>query len=103
MFTNCSLSPSLSYRLSWHKAELLQKTDSRVKLTNEVLQGIRAIKSYHWERIFTSRLASIRNEELNALKKSAGSRAALVAILSAAPRYVRMHLVINYAGLLTIS
>lgn len=39
-------------RLSHLRGLMLKHTDNRVKLTNEVLQGVRAIKSYNWESAF---------------------------------------------------
>jgi ATP-binding cassette subfamily C (CFTR/MRP) protein 3 len=74
-------------------------TDSRVKLTNEVLQGVRAIKSYNWERVFKDSLASTRRKELDILAKSANVRAILVSVLSAAPSFVAVVTLAVYAYL----
>ena len=76
------------YRLSGYKSTSFKYTDNRVKLTNEVLQGIRAIKSYNWERPFAHMLSDIRKQELTSLKKSANIRAILAAILAATPSFV---------------
>ena len=46
-------------------------TDSRVKLINEILSGIRVIKYYAWEQPFTEKIAVIRNLELQFLKQMA--------------------------------
>lgn len=75
-------------RLSELRVETLKYTDYRVKLTNEILQGIRAIKSYNWEIPFLQQLAIVRDKEINAMKVAANSRAILVSILSAAPSFV---------------
>ncbi len=45
-------------------------SDQRVKLTNEVLQGIRIIKFYAWEYYFKDELESVRRKELNLLFKT---------------------------------
>ncbi|KAJ3112059.1 hypothetical protein HDU96_004984 [Phlyctochytrium bullatum] len=42
-------------------------TDSRVKLTNEVLSAIRVIKFFAWERSFLDRIVDIRTKELIAV------------------------------------
>ena len=76
------------YRLSGYKSTSFKYTDNRVKLTNEVLQGIRAIKAYNWERPFAHMLSDIRKQELTSLKKSANIRAILAAILAATPSFV---------------
>jgi len=43
-------------------------TDKRVKLTNELLQGIAAIKSYSWETPFAIQLQKLREDELQCLQ-----------------------------------
>ena len=75
-------------KLSNYRAQNLKMTDKRVKLTNEVFQGIRAIKSYNWEDSFYEQLTTIRHEEMNTLKAGANTRSILTAMLSAAPSVV---------------
>jgi ATP-binding cassette subfamily C (CFTR/MRP) protein 1 len=58
------------------KAQELRKaklkfTDSRIKTTNEVLNGIKVIKLYGWEESFKNIIASVRDKELDILQKSA--------------------------------
>ena len=43
-------------------------TDQRVKLMNELLNGIRVIKYYAWEAAFAERVTTIRIKELLYLK-----------------------------------
>jgi ABC-type multidrug transport system fused ATPase/permease subunit len=45
-------------------------TDSRVKLMNEILSGIRIIKYYAWEKAFVSFISEIRANEIKLLAKS---------------------------------
>ena len=73
-------------KLSAKRAEMLRYTDQRVKLTNEVLQGIRAIKSFNWERSYEAALQDVRAKELRSLREGANYRAILVSLMSAAPR-----------------
>ena len=75
-------------RLSALKSANLKLTDKRIKLTNEILTGIRAIKSYNWEKPFADKLNEIRRQELEALKATANTRAILVSVLSTAPSLV---------------
>jgi ABC-type multidrug transport system fused ATPase/permease subunit len=75
-------------KLSALRAINLKYTDSRVKLTNEILQGVRAIKSYNWEKPFVEKLTAVRDLELNALEASANTRAILTSVLTAAPSMV---------------
>ena len=46
-------------------------TDTRVKLANEILSGIRVIKYYAWEVAFSDKIKLIRNLELEYLKQMA--------------------------------
>ena len=75
-------------RLSKLRSANLSMTDERVKLTNEVFQGVRAIKSYSWEGPFVDQLVKIRAEEIRTLKACANVRAILVSMLSASPSIV---------------
>merc|ERR550534_3631527 len=51
-----------------HKKKLLKWTDTRVKLTTEILQGILLVKMYAWETPFVTRLEKLRHMELSKLK-----------------------------------
>ena len=46
---------------------IMKTVDSRVKLMNEVLTGIRVIKYYCWEKPFKGKIGDIRNVELKYL------------------------------------
>ncbi|KDQ52618.1 hypothetical protein JAAARDRAFT_40221 [Jaapia argillacea MUCL 33604] len=56
-------------------------TDRRVRLTNEVLQGVRLIKFYSWEAFFGHRIASLRGAEVETIRKSAMARSLLIAVV----------------------
>lgn len=45
-------------------------TDNRIKLMNEVLNGIKILKFYAWEEAFLRRVGILRDGELSALRKS---------------------------------
>jgi ATP-binding cassette subfamily C (CFTR/MRP) protein 1 len=75
-------------RLSAYRMEMLEHTDHRVRVVNEMLQGIRAIKFYHWESAFRTRVESIHEEELGILQRSAQLRSFLVSLLTTAPTLV---------------
>ncbi|KAM4634683.1 multidrug resistance-associated protein 1-like isoform 2-T2 [Polymixia lowei] len=44
--------------------------DGRIKLMNEILNGIKIIKFYAWEQAFLDRVQGLRERELSALKRS---------------------------------
>ncbi|XP_037816429.1 probable multidrug resistance-associated protein lethal(2)03659 isoform X2 [Lucilia sericata] len=49
----------------------LECTDWRVKLMNEIIQGIQVIKMYAWEKSFSQVIGLVRRKEVNAIKGSA--------------------------------
>ncbi|KAF9586129.1 hypothetical protein BGW38_009399 [Lunasporangiospora selenospora] len=51
------------------QSEKLAAMDRRIRLTSEVLAGIKVVKIYGWERAFRERILSLRKQELVALKK----------------------------------
>ena len=51
------------------RMQILDKTDARVKLMNEVLTGIRVIKYYCWEKPFKGKIHDLRKMELKYAKK----------------------------------
>lgn len=55
-------------------------TDARVKLTQEVLQGMRVIKFYGWEDAFLSKLEGLRNKELKYVRTLLISRSGIAAV-----------------------
>ncbi|KAF9136196.1 Canalicular multispecific organic anion transporter 2 [Mortierella sp. GBA39] len=50
------------------QARKLVAMDQRIRLTTEVLAGIKIVKIYGWESAFLQRILSTRNQELAALK-----------------------------------
>ncbi|XP_028669919.1 multidrug resistance-associated protein 1 isoform X2 [Erpetoichthys calabaricus] len=49
----------------------MKNKDNRIKLMNEVLNGIKVLKLYAWELAFKGKVLEIRESELKVLKKSA--------------------------------
>ncbi|KAK2820903.1 hypothetical protein Q5P01_023862 [Channa striata] len=54
-----------------YQVELMQYKDSRIKLMNEILNGIKVLKLYAWENSFKEKVLAIRQKELNVLRKTA--------------------------------
>jgi hypothetical protein len=52
-------------------------TDARVRLTSEVLQGIRLIKYYAWEDFYTHQIGTLRQREV-ATVRNMGSASSFV-------------------------
>lgn len=49
----------------------MKSKDNRIKLMNEILNGIKVLKLYAWELAFKDKVLAIRQEGLKVLKKSA--------------------------------
>uniref|UniRef100_UPI003AAC75F7 ATP-binding cassette sub-family C member 4-like n=1 Tax=Centroberyx gerrardi TaxID=166262 RepID=UPI003AAC75F7 len=45
-------------------------TDSRIRTMNEVVSGIRIIKMYAWEKLFSALVTEVRREEISQIMKS---------------------------------
>ncbi|CAD5119335.1 DgyrCDS7955 [Dimorphilus gyrociliatus] len=53
------------------QTEQLKFTDSRIKLVNQMLNGIKVLKLYAWEKLFEEKIAEKRSNELDVLKRAA--------------------------------
>ncbi|KAJ3287921.1 hypothetical protein HK104_008405 [Borealophlyctis nickersoniae] len=60
-------------------------TDARVKLTQEVLSGIRIVKMFAWEDSFLERILALRRQELVAVVRANVIRSAITALGFAVP------------------
>lgn len=72
-------------------------TDQRVRLTTEVLQGIRLIKFYAWEGFYAHQIHNLREKELKAVRGLAFARAALIACVTVVPVLASILSFITYA------
>ncbi|XP_015591556.1 multidrug resistance-associated protein 1 isoform X6 [Cephus cinctus] len=68
----------------------MKNKDERVKLMNEVLNGIKVLKLYAWEPSFEQQILKIRNKELQVLKEAAYLNAGTSFIWSCAPFLVSL-------------
>ncbi|KAL8585023.1 hypothetical protein ACOMHN_043659 [Nucella lapillus] len=64
--------------------------DSRIKLMNEVLNGIKVLKLYAWELSFQDKILCIRNQELEVLKRAAYLNACSSFLWTCAPFMVSL-------------
>ncbi|KAI8349285.1 hypothetical protein B0O80DRAFT_460130 [Mortierella sp. GBAus27b] len=67
------------------QGDKLHTMDQRVRLTTEVLTGIRVVKLYGWTSAFLKRILGIRNLELLALKKTGIVQASLSIVFISSP------------------
>ncbi|XP_033647176.1 ATP-binding cassette sub-family C member 8-like [Asterias rubens] len=65
--------------------QALERSDERLKRTNELLQGIKLIKLYGWEDMFYDAISKVRTREIIALAKQMGTNVFLVTLSTACP------------------
>ncbi|XP_069159719.1 multidrug resistance-associated protein 1 [Procambarus clarkii] len=70
--------------------------DQRVKMMNEILNGIRVLKLYAWEPSFEEQVLNIRAEEMKVLKKSSYLNAFTSFIFSCTPFIVTIAMFATY-------
>jgi len=68
----------------------MEQKDARIKIVNEILNGIKVIKLYAWEHPFNQLVMGIRNQELGILRKYAFLRAGFAFTWTCAPFMVRL-------------
>ncbi|KAF8931191.1 P-loop containing nucleoside triphosphate hydrolase protein [Dissophora ornata] len=76
-----------------------QFTDSRIRLSTEILQGIKAIKFFAWEESFLAKLAEIRSKELALVGKLLATRGFITATSGAVPVFASALSFALYAAL----
>uniref|UniRef100_A0A8C5GHE0 ATP-binding cassette, sub-family C (CFTR/MRP), member 2 n=1 Tax=Gouania willdenowi TaxID=441366 RepID=A0A8C5GHE0_GOUWI len=64
--------------------------DQRLKIMNEILNGIKILKFYAWEPSFQTQVEDIRNDELKVMKKFAYLSSVSTFIFSCAPALVSL-------------
>ncbi|KAF5370913.1 hypothetical protein D9615_009789 [Tricholomella constricta] len=60
-------------------------TDTRVRLTTEVLQGIRLLKMYAWENFYANQIGKLRAGEIATIRKSSIASSILIASITFIP------------------
>ena len=75
-------------RISRLRAQNINYSDARVKLTGEVIKGIRTVKSYGWEDTLKQRIIQLRELESSVLRQTVSLKSILVCILSTIPSIV---------------
>ncbi|KAF7272715.1 hypothetical protein GWI33_014527 [Rhynchophorus ferrugineus] len=63
----------------------MKEKDERVKIMNEVLNGMKILKLYAWEQSFEEHIMGIRNREITSLRQSAYLHAGTMFIWNCAP------------------
>lgn len=88
-----------------NKLKVLQSSqmnfkDKRIKLLNEIISGIKVLKLYAWESSFNSEVESVREDEINVLRKSAYIQSFLIFLWLTTPYMVALF---SFATFLLVS
>ncbi|KAF9416233.1 hypothetical protein BGZ94_010270 [Podila epigama] len=63
------ISSMTSSRFSVHQKAMMAHSDVRMKLVNELISYIKAIKLYVWEPYFVNKISSVRRKQISELRK----------------------------------
>ncbi|XP_061390091.1 ATP-binding cassette sub-family C member 4 [Musca vetustissima] len=80
-------------KAAYYRQKTAERTDIRVKLMNEIIQGIQVIKMYAWEKSFAKVVAEVRLKEVKAIRGTSYIHAALSCTSMISPLSVFMALV----------
>ena len=75
------------------------RTDARVTAINEVLQAIRAVKLYSWERHFESQISELRQRELVYIRRLGINKAVISTLATVTPAFVTLAALVAYTQL----
>lgn len=85
-------------RSLFHRRRAINKiTDQRVSLTQEILQSVRFVKYFGWEKAFLERLGQFRNKEIYAIQILLAIRNAINAVSMSLPIFASMLSFITYS------
>lgn len=86
----------LSNALKKLQVKQMKLKDARIKMMNEVLNGIKVLKLYAWESSFKEQVMKIRNEELKVLRKHAYLNAGTTLAWNCTPVFVSLFTFVVY-------
>ncbi|XP_033725322.1 multidrug resistance-associated protein 1-like [Pecten maximus] len=75
---------------------ILKFKSNRMKLFNEILNGIKVLKMYAWESTFIERIKKIRNVEMKFLRKNAIVTALAVVVANHSPFFMNFAILLIY-------
>ncbi|XP_040575219.1 ATP-binding cassette sub-family C member 4 isoform X2 [Lepeophtheirus salmonis] len=70
------------------RSKTAEKTDSRIQIMSEILNGIKVIKMYAWESSFVQLVNSVRKNEMDVIRRSASYKSFNYAFFSTSSRLV---------------
>ena len=80
----------LSNKMKKYQISNMKNKDTRIKVMNEILDGIKVLKLYAWEPSFARKIEAIREKEVETLKKMSYLGAVQTFMFTAAPFMVTL-------------
>ncbi|KAI0635122.1 multidrug resistance-associated ABC transporter [Trametes polyzona] len=71
-------------------------TDQRVRMTTEVLSGIRLLKYYAWEQFYARQVDVLREREVRTLRRLVAARSTLIGLVTVVPIFASVLSFITY-------
>ncbi|KNC51636.1 multidrug resistance-associated protein 1 [Thecamonas trahens ATCC 50062] len=88
----------ISKAIKKHILTKLVRGDTRLKITKDAIQGIRAIKAHAWEDAFTGKIQELRAAELDALQSFYLVQSGLVVVIAVLTPIIALTTFSTYAG-----
>ncbi|XP_069102567.1 multidrug resistance-associated protein 1-like isoform X2 [Argopecten irradians] len=79
-----------------YQQAILQFKSKRMRLFNEILNGIKVLKMYAWESTFIEKVKSIRDNEMKFLRKNANVYAFGVVVANHSPFFMNIAILLVY-------
>ncbi|XP_077863292.1 ATP-binding cassette sub-family C member 8-like [Saccoglossus kowalevskii] len=70
IFITTPLSYKIAKKMSMQLNKVLSISDVRLKKSNELIQGVKLLKLYGWEDLFTSSVEKVRSREVSEIMKA---------------------------------
>ncbi|KAJ1097026.1 hypothetical protein NDU88_002155 [Pleurodeles waltl] len=77
-------------RIKKLQEQQMKHKDARIKIMNEILQGVKVLKLYAWENAFLKKVQAVRQQELKFIKQAALVLASVLAVFMAVPFLVSL-------------
>jgi ATP-binding cassette subfamily C (CFTR/MRP) protein 1 len=78
----------ITMKIKRYQTEMMKCNASRLKLMNQLLNGIKVLKLYAWERSFNDRIAAVREQEVHYLKKTGYYLAGITFAFTCTPFFI---------------
>jgi ATP-binding cassette, subfamily C (CFTR/MRP), member 1 len=79
----------ITSKLKMRQVLVMKEKDKRIRMMNEILNGIKVLKLYAWENSFKDYVMNIRANEMISLRAQAWLNGGMVLVVSSAPFLVR--------------